>query len=81
MPEHQPVYLSYLSAIERPRCPVCNHPRMLLSRIDGGPSGCDRRTFECQSCGRVQTRTASRDPMESSVRSWLGGGLKPPHKT
>jgi len=53
-------------------------PKMLLSRIEGGPSGCDRRTFECQKCGRVQTSTASKDPMESNVRGWLGGELKPP---
>ena len=78
MPEYQPVYPSHLAAIKRPRCPICNHPRMLLFGIEGGPSGCDRRTFECQKCGRVQTSTASRDPVESNLRGWLGGELKPP---
>jgi hypothetical protein len=51
---------------------------MLLSKIEAGPAGFDRRTFECQKCGRVQTSTISKDPMESSVREWLGGELKPP---
>jgi len=78
MREYQPVSPPHLSAIERPRCPACDHQRMLLSKIEAEPAGFDRRTFECQKCGRVQTSTISKDPMESSVREWLGGELKPP---
>lgn len=78
MREYQPVSPPHLSAIERPRCPACDHQRMLLSKIEAGPAGFDRRTFECQKCGRVQTSTIAKDPMESSVREWLGGELKPP---
>jgi hypothetical protein len=78
MREYQPVSPPHLSAIERPRCPACDHQRMLLSKIEAGPAGFDHRTFECQKCGRVQTSTISTDPMESSVREWFGGELKPP---
>jgi len=51
---------------------------MLLSGIEGGRSGFDRRTFECQKCGGVQTSRASKEPMESNVFGWPGGELKPP---
>jgi hypothetical protein len=78
MREYQPVSASHLSAIERPRCPACDHQRMLLSKIEAGPAGFDHRTFECQKCGRVQTTIISKDPMESGVREWFGGELKPP---
>jgi hypothetical protein len=78
MPEYQPVSSAYVAAIERPRCPSCNHSRMLLSKLEPGPSGYDCRTFECQKCGRVQTTLASRDPMASS-RGWIAASeLKPP---
>jgi len=51
MREYQPVSPPHLSAIERPRCPACDHQRMLLSKIEAGPAGFDRRTFE--SCSDV----------------------------
>jgi len=77
MPEYQPVSSVHVAAIERPRCPSCNQNRMLLSKLESGPSGYDRRTFECQKCGRVQTTLASSDPMTSG-RGWVASELKPP---
>jgi hypothetical protein len=78
MPEYQPVPSANISAIERPRCPTCNQNRMLLSKLEAGPSGFDYRTFECQKCGRVQTAVVASDPMTSGIRGWLSGELKPP---
>lgn len=78
MPEFQPVSSAYLSAIERPRCPKCRDNRMLLSKLEAGPSGFDHRTFECQKCGCVETAVVSRDPMTSDMLRWLGSELKPP---
>jgi hypothetical protein len=51
---------------------------MLLSKLETGPSGFDRRTFECQKCGRVETTVVSRDPMTSDARGWLASELRPP---
>jgi hypothetical protein len=67
MPEFQPVSSAQVSAIERPRCPQCQHDRMLLSKLEAGPSGFDYRTFECQKCGCVETMAVSRDPMTSDL--------------
>ena len=78
MPEYQPVSSAHVSAIERPRCPTCDWNRMLLSKLETGPSGFDRRTFECQKCGRVETTVVSRDPMASDARGWLASELRPP---
>jgi hypothetical protein len=78
MPECQPVSSAHVSAIERPRCPTCDRNRMLLSKLETGLSGFDRRTFECQKCGRVETTVVSRDPMTSDVRGWLASELRPP---
>jgi DNA-directed RNA polymerase subunit RPC12/RpoP len=78
MPEYQPVSSAHVSAIERPRCPRCNHNRMLLSKLSAGPSGFDYRTFECQKCGHVETTVVSTDPMTSEACGWLAGELKPP---
>jgi hypothetical protein len=78
MPEYQPVSSADIAAIERPRCPDCQRSRMLLSKLEPGPSGFDYRTFECQKCGRVETTVVSSDPMRSDVCGWLAGELKPP---
>ena len=77
MPECQPVSSAHIAAIERPRCPDCQQNRMLLSKLETEPSGFDRRTFECRTCGRVETTVASRDPMKTA-RGWLASELKPP---
>jgi hypothetical protein len=78
MPEFQPVPSARVSAIERPRCPNCQHNRMLLSKLEMGPRGFDYRTFECQKCGRIETKVVSADPMSSDVCGWLAGELKRP---
>jgi hypothetical protein len=78
MPEFQPVSSAHISAIERPRCPTCQQNRMLLSRLEAGPSGFDYRTFECQKCGRVETTLVSSDPMASDTLGWLESELRPP---
>jgi hypothetical protein len=78
MSEYKPVSPVDLSALERPRCPKCQQNRMLLSKLEPGPSGFDYRTFECQKCGRVQTTVVSSDPLKSAVHGWLAGELKPP---
>jgi hypothetical protein len=79
MPEYQPVSSAHIvAAIERPRCPDCRQNRMLLAKLEAGPSGFDHRTFECQKCGRVQTVVVSGDPMRSDAQGWLAGELKPP---
>ena len=77
MPEHQPISSAHIAAIERPGCPDCQQNRMLLSKLEAGPSGFDRHTFECRKCGRVETALASRDPMKSA-RGWVAGELRPP---
>src|ERR1700682_6423637 len=63
MREYQPVSPLHLSAIERPRCPACDHQRMLLSKIEAGTAGVARRTLRAQRGGRVQTSTIAKDPM------------------
>lgn len=78
MSEYRPVPSTYLSHLERPRCPACVQARMLLSKVEAGPSGSDRRTFECQKCGHVHTMVVSSDPMKSGVGSRLSGELGSP---
>ena len=78
MLEYRPLSQTDLSAIERPRCPKCQQPRMLLSKIEAGPSDFEYRVFDCQKCGRTHTMIISSDPMESSVRDGLDGELGAP---
>jgi hypothetical protein len=78
MPEYQPVSSAHISAIERPRCPNCRQNRMLLSKLEQGPSGFDHHSFECQTCGRVQTIVVERDPLTSDALGWIASELKPP---
>jgi len=77
VPEYQPVSSVETTAIERPGCPKCQHNRMLLWKLEAGPSGAQYRTFECQKCGRVQ-RLASNDPMNADARGWFAGELRRP---
>jgi hypothetical protein len=71
MPAYQSVPSTYFSAIERPRCPKCHQPRMLLSKLEAGPAGFEYRIFECQKCARIHTMIVSSDPMESDLHGWL----------
>jgi len=77
MPEYQPIPSAAIAAIERPRCPVCQQTRMLLAKLEAGPSGLERRTFECRKCGRLETAIAS-VASSKSARGWLASNLKPP---
>jgi hypothetical protein len=78
MPEIQPVSSVHISAIERPRCPKCQHARMLLSKLEAARAGFAKGTFECQKCGCVHTTMVSSDPMTTDMRGWLAGELRPP---
>jgi hypothetical protein len=52
-------------AIERPACPKCKAPMMLVSIALARP-GVDLHTFECAICNRVhKTLAAYEDPMKS----------------
>lgn len=78
MPEYQPVSSAHISAIERPHCPNCRQNRMLLSKLERGPTGFDYHSFECQKCGRIQTTVVERDPLTSDALGWLASELRPP---
>jgi len=71
MSESKTVPSTYFSDIEWPRCPRCHDPRMLHSKTEGGPSGFEYRTFDCQKCSRTHTMIISSDPMDSNERGWL----------
>jgi len=58
--------------------PKCVQARMSLSKIETGPSGFDRRTFECQKRGHVHSLIIASDPMQSSVSGWLSSELGSP---
>jgi len=73
MPEHQPTAISHLAAIRRPSCPACDQKRMLLSRLEPGPPGYDKATFECPTCDRVQIRAVSHAVKASTTWGWLSG--------
>jgi hypothetical protein len=67
------------AAIERPACPKCKAPMMLVSIELAGP-GVDLQTFECAICNRVlESLAAYEDPMKSKdLGRWLQGDLHPP---
>ncbi|HEY4901736.1 MAG TPA: hypothetical protein VIH91_13050 [Terriglobales bacterium] len=68
---------SFLTAIERPRCPRCQ-ARMPLVATEPGLDGFDHRTFNCAKCGESRTIEVAADPMTSNSAGWLAGELKPP---
>jgi hypothetical protein len=64
-----------LIPVERPLCRWCQ-ARMILARIEPGPTGTVLRTFECPKCERVLL--AEDDPIRSHM-AWLNSGeLRPP---
>ena len=65
-----------LLPIERPCCPKCQG-RMMLARIEHGPSNSKVRTFECPKCEYVQKMLVE-DPFKSANTGWPAGRLKPP---
>jgi hypothetical protein len=70
MSEYKRLPSTHFSDIEWPRCPRCHEPRMHHSKTEGGPSGFEYRTFDCQKCSRTHTMIISSDPMDSNVRGW-----------
>ena len=68
-----------IAAIERPACPRCKAPMMLVSIELAGPS-LDLRTFECAICSSVlESFAAYEDPMKSrGLGRWLQGDLHAP---
>jgi hypothetical protein len=68
-----------IAAIERPACPRCKAPMMLVSIELAGPS-LDLRTFECAICNNVlESFAAYEDPTKSrDLGRWLQGDLHAP---
>ena len=64
---------------ERPTCPRCKAPMMLVS-IEPERPGVDLDTFQCAVCNHVLTTLAAHeDPMHSkALGRWLLGDLHPP---
>ena len=53
-------------AFERPACPKCKAPKMLVSIEPARARGVDLHTFECAVCNHVlKTLAAYEDPMKS----------------
>jgi hypothetical protein len=67
-------------AIERPACPKCKAPMMLVSIEPARARGVDLHTFECAICNHVlKTLVAYEDPMKSKeLGRWLQGDLHAP---
>jgi hypothetical protein len=65
------------AAIERPACPKCKAPMMLVSIEPARARGVDLHTFECAVCGQVLTTFAAfEDPTKSKgLGRWLQGDL------
>jgi hypothetical protein len=66
-------------AIERPACPKCKAPMMLVS-IESARPRVDLHTFECAICNRGhKTFAAYEDPVKSKgLGRWLQGDLHSP---
>jgi len=66
-------------AFERPACPKCKAPMMLVS-IELARPGVDLHTFECAICNCVHKALAAyEDPMKSNgLGRWLQGDLRSP---
>jgi hypothetical protein len=80
MPQSQRLSSVIPSAtIERPACPNCKAPMMLVG-IEPGHAGVDLHTFECARCNcALKVLTAYEDPMKSKgLGHWLQGDLHPP---
>jgi hypothetical protein len=49
---------------------------MMMTDVDAGPEGFERRTFECRRCGCRESWMVACDPMESDAVGWLSGELR-----
>lgn len=68
----------FLTAIERPRCSRCK-ARMMLERATAGPTGFEKRLFECPKCDNVEISVIASDPLKSKAIGWLAGELRTPN--
>jgi hypothetical protein len=57
----------FLTAIERPRCSICQ-TRMMLERVSPGSIGFERRLFECPKCDHVETSVIASNPLNSKAQ-------------
>ena len=63
--------------IERPLCPICQVPMILLG-VDLGFAGPDLCTFECLQC-ELDYKALAEDPMRSNTAvGWVKSELRPP---
>jgi hypothetical protein len=77
MPETRYSPHAHTDRIESRHCLKCQ-ALMVLARIAPARLGFDSQTFECVQCDHVEKVLAATDPGQSSVLSWLLGGLKSP---
>jgi hypothetical protein len=66
-----------ISPLERPRCKRCQ-TRMMLSRLEPEGDGSQKRTFECSTCGFIETRIVP-DPLHSDAVLRLADNVRPPN--
>jgi hypothetical protein len=71
--------LSIIPIVERPACPTCKAPMILVS-IELADPGIDLQKFDCDICNSVLESFAPYDdPMKSGgLARWLQGDLYPP---
>jgi hypothetical protein len=65
-----------LTAIERPFCVRCR-TRMRLASITPLSDGAETRTFECEKCSFIETKTVA-DPLKSKAVERLTNNVRPP---
>jgi hypothetical protein len=65
-----------LTAIERPGCARCR-TRMRLASITPLSDGAKKRTFECEKCSFIETKTVT-DPLKSKAVERLTNNVRPP---
>jgi hypothetical protein len=64
-------------AVERPSCRKCEHP-MRIGGNSAGAIGYKKLTFECSTCGNVETLSAPIAPFRTDTVGWLASELRPP---
>jgi transcription elongation factor Elf1 len=52
---------------------------MMLERISPGPTGFERRLFECPRCDHVEISVIASDPFKSKTAGWIAGELGSPN--
>jgi hypothetical protein len=52
---------------------------MMLERVSPGPTGFERRLFECPRCDHVEISVIASNPFKSKAAGWLAGELSSPN--